>query len=92
MKQMLLISVYLCCLTVPALGLAAGNANPHIYLEIFDFGSSEPDPVPEYVCTCSYPVDPFPDFAEKTPGASLGYVAVHIAKVENGFLGLPFGM
>ena len=32
------------------------------------------------------------NFAEKSPDASFGYVAVHVGKVPNGFLGLAFGI
>ncbi|KPJ59358.1 MAG: hypothetical protein AMJ46_11520 [Latescibacteria bacterium DG_63] len=88
----LLASIVLVLLMIPSLVFADGNANPHLYLEINDF-TSDPAPVPDYVCTC--PVVPpalIQCFSGKSAGLAFGLVPIHIGKVENGFLGLPFGI
>ncbi|UCF78044.1 MAG: hypothetical protein JSW03_07975 [Candidatus Eiseniibacteriota bacterium] len=88
----LLILVVLSCLIVPALALAQGNASPRLFLEIFDFASM-PSPVPDSVCNCSLvPPALLPCYSAKSSGSATGLLSVHVGQVENGFLGLPFGV
>ncbi|KPJ59499.1 MAG: hypothetical protein AMJ46_10785 [Latescibacteria bacterium DG_63] len=90
MKQTILVALSLYCLTVPALALAAGNPNPRLYLEIYNFGAEEPGTLPEYICLC--PGEPLHAEDVKTTGMSFGYLAVHIGNVPNGYYGLQFGV
>jgi hypothetical protein len=81
MKKVL-VALSFVCLLIPAMSFAAGNANPHVYLEIY---------ADDAHCTCPGP--PLPCYralpkADFTPA----YIFVHVARVENGFLGIPFGM
>jgi hypothetical protein len=79
-------------LAIPAPALADGNASPRLYLEMYDF-TSDPAPVPDSVCTCPIvPPGPIQCFADKSPDLAFGLVPIHIGQVENGFLGLPFGI
>jgi hypothetical protein len=88
----LLASTVLILLMIPALAAADGNANPHLYLEIYDF-VSDPVSVPDYVCSCQivYP-QTIQCFSAKSSGTAFGVVPVHVGKVENGFHGLVFGV
>ena len=79
----LLVFISVVCLLIPAMALSEGNPTPHLYLEIFEEGVDN--------CIClGPPVSCFYDGykANYVPC----YVYVHIGKVPNGFLGIPFGM
>ena len=82
MKKLLLL---LCaaCLLVPAMSFADGNPAPTLYLEIYTSSGH---------CVCSYVPggDPIPCYLG--PDRFQAYVFVHIAKVPNGFLGIPLGI
>jgi hypothetical protein len=82
--------IFAACLLVPALGFA--QVNPALYLEVYDFGMTEPDPVPDKVCYCEGPPTlPIHCYDAKTPGMSYGYVPLHVGKVPDGFRGVPYG-
>jgi hypothetical protein len=81
MKKVL-VAVSFVCLLVPAMVFAQGNANPNIYLEIY---------ADEAHCTCPGP--PLPCYRSDTKAQYLPtYIFLHVARVENGYKGLPFGM
>jgi hypothetical protein len=83
----LLILISAACLLLPAMAFGAGNANPTLYLEIA---------ADDAMCICigpplqCYRYGQSSDFS-KNPWQPT-YVYVHVGKVENGFLGVPFGM
>lgn len=78
------------CLAIPSLAAGEGNPNPRLYLEIYDVGTEEPDPVPDYICDC--PGEPLHSQDTKSSDTSIGYLVVHVGDVPNGFWALPFGV
>lgn len=86
----LLILVAAVCLFVPAMAQAAGNANPALYLEIYNNPS---DAAPAGVCGHTLPfTGAIQCFDVKSNPYCYGFVPIHIGKVENGYLGIPYGL
>ncbi|KPJ59702.1 MAG: hypothetical protein AMJ46_10145 [Latescibacteria bacterium DG_63] len=80
MKRVL-VAASLLCLMVPAVSFAQ-NANPYLYLEIY---------ADDDHCTCQGPPLQCYRALPKTAWTPT-YIFVHVARTENGFLGIPFGM
>ncbi|KPJ61663.1 MAG: hypothetical protein AMJ46_00875 [Latescibacteria bacterium DG_63] len=81
----LLILISAACLLIPAL-VFGQNANPMLYLEIYDSDAH---------CICPYVRggDPLPCYRPLPKAQWMpAYIFIHVAKVENGYLGVPFGM
>jgi hypothetical protein len=94
-KVLILISA--ACLLLPAMALGAGNANPYIYLEIDDREPVlEEPPIPAPMCYCEGPPLKCYRYGESATYTKNPYqptwVYLHIAKTENGFRGVAFGM
>ncbi len=85
--KILLLLLSLLCLLAPGLSSAAGNVNPHLFLEIYADNAHCICPGPPLSC---YRYGSGDD-QSKIPWQPT-WVYIHVGKVENGFLGLPFGM
>ena len=83
MRFLLILLCCLTCLTFPVIALA-GNANPHLYLEIYvlDYDPDDPGPQPEYLCGHSRPFVPdLPCFAPKAP-YYYGILPIHVHNLD----------
>jgi hypothetical protein len=86
----LLILVAAACLFVPAMALAVGNANPTLYLEAYN---SAADVEPAGVCGHTLPFSGLIQcYVAKSNPYCYGFIPIHVGKVENGFLGVAYGL
>lgn len=79
----LLILISAACLLLPVMAFSAGNPNPTLYLEIYTSSAH---------CQCAYVPGGPPIPCYLGPDRMQCYVFVHVAKVPNGFLGIPLGI